>query len=335
MRVLVRGAGVAGLATAFELARRGAAVTLADTAPAAGGGASRMAGGMLAPRCEAATAGPAVLAPGRLSAEWWETAVPGAVRRAGTLVVAPARDRAELDRFAARAQAVDRLDAEALAAVEPDLAGRFRSALFVPEEAHLDPRAALAALAARLASLGVDCVFGGKAPAGGRFDRIVDCTGMAAAAALPGLRGVRGEMLLLRTDEVRLARPVRLLHPRFPVYVVPRGDGRFMVGATMIESDDAGPPSARSVMELLNAAYALHPAFGEARILEAGVGVRPAFPDNLPRLVESRGVLHVNGFYRHGFLLAPAMAARAADAVFGTVSMETREDETDRQRTTA
>ncbi len=261
--------------------------------------------------------------------------MPGAVRRAGTLVVAPARDRAELDRFAARAEAVDRLDAEALAAVEPDLAGRFRSALFVPEEAHLDPRAALAALAARLASLGVDCLFGGQAPASGRFDRIVDCTGMAAAATLPGLRGVRGEMLLLRTDEVRLARPVRLLHPRFPVYVVPRGDGRFMVGATMIESDDAGPPSARSVMELLNAAYALHPAFGEARILEAGVGVRPAFPDNLPRLVESRGVLHVNGFYRHGFLLAPAMAARAADAVFGTVSMETREDETDRQRTTA
>ena len=76
----------------------------------------------------------------------------------------------------------------------------------------------------------------------------------------------------------------------------------------MIESQDGGPISARSLMELLNAAYALHPAFGEAKIIEMGTGIRPAFPDNLPGIEENGKTLHINGAYRHGFLLAPALA---------------------------
>ncbi len=97
------------------------------------------------------------------------------------------------------------------------------------------------------------------------FSRIVDCTGRAAIAPGSQLRGVRGEMLYLKTTEVALSRPVRLLHPRIPLYVVPRSDGRFMVGATMIESEHGGPISARSLMELLNAAYTLHPALARRR----------------------------------------------------------------------
>ena len=85
----------------------------------------------------------------------------------------------------------------------------------------------------------------------------------------------------------------------------------------MIESDTDGPITARSAMELLNAAYALHPAFGEAEIVETGAGLRPAYPDNFPRLAERDGVLAVNGFYRHGFLLAPAMAEMAATCLLG------------------
>ena len=145
----------------------------------------------------------------------------------------------------------------------------------------------------------------------GAADFEVDCTGMRATTH-PELRGVRGEMLLLRTPEVSLSRPVRLLHPRIPVYVVPRADHHFMVGATMIESDAAGPITARSMMELLNAAYALHPAFGEAEIIEIGTGVRPAFADNLPRVERDGNHIRINGLYRHGFLLAPAMARQAA-----------------------
>jgi glycine oxidase len=108
---------------------------------------------------------------------------------------------------------------------------------------------------------------------------------------------------------------VRLLHPRIPLYVVPRGEGVFMVGATMIESDDTTRITARSMLELLSAAYALHPAFGEAEIVEIGTQARPAFPDNLPRIRRIDGTLYVNGLYRHGFLLAPALARRVAGVV--------------------
>ena len=69
--------------------------------------------------------------------------------------------------------------------------------------------------------------------------------------------------------------------------------------------------TARSVLELLSAAYALHPAFGEAEIIETGADLRPAFPDNLPRIRREGRMIHVNGLYRHGFLLAPALARRA------------------------
>ena len=154
--------------------------------------------------------------------------------------------------------------------------------------------------------------------AGGEgFDHVLDCRGHAAAAALPALRGVRGEMLMLRCPAVTLSRPVRLLHPRIPLYVVPRGEGLFMVGATMVESADRRAVTARSAMELLNAAYALHPAFGEAEIVEMGSNIRPAFADNMPRLVRDGPVLRLNGLYRHGFLLSPMLAAEAAAAVFG------------------
>ena len=120
---------------------------------------------------------------------------------------------------------------------------------------------------------------------------------------------------LLQTEEIALARPVRLLHPRVPVYIVPRGGGLFMVGATMIETDFDGPITARSLMELLNAAYALHPAFAEATVIETGAGIRPAFPDNFPRVTREGKTTALNGLYRHGFLLAPTMAVEVADLV--------------------
>ena len=313
MHVLVKGAGVAGLAVAWELARRGFDVAIADRARTTGAGASGFAGGMLAPWCERESAEEPVLTLGRMAADWWEAALPGHVQRRGTLVVASGRDAGELDRFAGRTSGWEWLDGEAIAALEPDLAGRFRKALFFRREAHLDPRKALSALAGTLEDARMRFLYDTKenADAAGH-DRVVDCTGAAQIGRLPGLRGVRGEMLYLESVEIGLSRPVRLLHPRHPIYIVPRGKSRFMVGATMIESADAGPVAARSLMELLNAAYALHPAFGEARVIETGAGVRPAYSDNFPRVTEDGRTIHVNGLYRHGFLLAPAMAKEVA-----------------------
>lgn len=311
MRVLVKGAGVAGLAVAWQLYRHGFRVSVADQADEVGAGASGFAGGMLAPWCERESAEEPVLALGRLAADWWEAALPGHVKRRGTLVVAGGRDAGELERFSRRTSGWEWLDEPAIAALEPDLAGRFRRALFFRQEAHVDPRQALSGLAAGLEEARMHLLFG-SGQAAIDCDQVIDCTGAAQIGRLPGLRGVRGEMLCIETTEVSLARPVRLLHPRHPIYIVPRDENRFMVGATMIESDDSGPITARSLMELLNAAYALHPAFGEARVTETGAGVRPAYPDNLPRVTQEGRTLHVNGLYRHGFLLAPAMAGEVA-----------------------
>jgi len=86
-----------------------------------------------------------------------------------------------------------------------------------------------------------------------------------------------------------------------------------MLGATMIESEDSSRITARSMLELLSAAYALNPAFGEAEVLEIGVDLRPAFPDNLPRIRRLGHTIYANGLYRHGYLLAPAVARGVAD----------------------
>ena len=140
---------------------------------------------------------------------------------------------------------------------------------------------------------------------------------MAATSSLKNLRAVRGEMLIFECHEVNFLRPIRLLHPRFPCYLVPRANGRFMVGATMVESNDDSPISARALIEMLSSVYAIHPAFAEARIVETGTGCRPSFPDNIPQIIEQDGKFYINGMYRHGFLLAPVLALDFVRKILG------------------
>jgi glycine oxidase len=323
MHVTVIGAGVAGLTCAVELAERGAMVEVLDRGEALGSSScSWYAGGMLAPWCELESAEPLIARLGRESLGWWHRRFPGTALN-GTLVVAHAREAADMAQFGRRTERFEWLNAEAIAAMEPDLRGRFQQGLYFREEGHLDPRAALAALANRLCDLGVPIRFGvsaateqlkARAP-GAPAACVIDCTGLAARGVLKDLRGVKGEMLIVRLRDVSFSRPVRVLHPRLPLYIVPRADGLFMIGATMIESDEPTRITARSMLELLSAAYALHPAFGEAEIIEIGTGVRPAFPENLPRIGWHGGTLYINGLYRHGFLLAPSLACMAAQIV--------------------
>ncbi|WP_128254376.1 FAD-dependent oxidoreductase [Falsirhodobacter deserti] len=300
--ITIRGAGVLGLCIATELTARDVPVQIAGS-PAGPEACSWYAGGMLAPFCEGEAAEEPVTRNGLIAADWWQAqGVP--VMRNGTLVVSPARDRAEVTRFARRTS--NHRDI-APAEVEPDLA-RFTRGLFFDDEAHLTPRDALAILTANLQGKGI--AFGAE-PQG----RIIDARGLAARDALRDLRGVRGEMLVIRCRDITLSRPVRLLHPRIPLYIVPRGDGVFMLGATTVESAHRGPVTARAVLEMLSAAYALHPAFAEAEVLELGADARPAFPDNLPRIRRKGDTIHANGLYRHGFLLAPAVAQMVADHI--------------------
>lgn len=318
--ITIAGAGVTGLACALELARRGASVTVFEVGAAPSDNpCSWFAGGMLAPWCEGETADPEVVQSGRDAIGWWEEITP--VERRGTLVLALPRDRAELTRFARRTQRHRWLDADGVAELEPELAGRFNQALFFEDEGHLDPRQALRDLTDAVRGHGVEIRYGTPAP-----DRVdVDCRGMAAP--LPGLRPVRGEMAMIKAADVSVTRTIRLLHPRIPLYLVPRGQGRYMIGATMIESNASRPITLRSMLELLGAAFALHPGLGEASVIETGVGLRPAFPDNVPRVARIGDTFHVNGLYRHGFLLAPALAGQLATQFF---QEKTDEDHSER-----
>lgn len=318
--VTIGGAGVVGLWQALTLAEAGHRVRLVDANPQPfAASASRYAGAMLAPDCEAEAAPAVVRDQGRLALGRWRAVYPHLVER-GTLVVAAARDRPDLVRFSRLTEAHAMLDAAGIADLEPTLSGRFASGLWFDGEAHMSAPDALAHLLDRVRSAGVDVAFGvamPEQPAQGEI--LVDCRGLAARHVLPGLRGVRGERLVVRAPELGLTRPVRLLHPRHPLYVVPWPDGHYMIGATVIESEDTGPASVRSALELLAAAYALHPSFGEAEIIEIGAGVRPAFSDNVPRVIVADGGRHifVNGAYRHGFLLAPALADAVAEVLCG------------------
>ena len=106
-------------------------------------------------------------------------------------------------------------------------------------------------------------------------------------------------------------RPVRLMHPRHSIYMVPRPGDVIVVGASEIESEDRSPVSLRSTLELLSAAHSVMPALAEARVVHTETNLRPALPDNLPTIRHSAGKTEINGLFRHGWLIAPALVEQA------------------------
>ena len=335
----ILGAGLMGRLLAVSLARVGHAVQVFDRGGPEGElSAARVAAAMLAPLAESAITEPGVVRMGQYGLTRWpellaplhtplHTPLPAPVffQQAGTLIVwhrQDAADAARLSRQLERNQvahpelpAPQALNAAGLARTEPALAGRFSSGLLLPGEGQLDNRQLLAALALEMQSLGVQVRWNTSAQPddfspgdAGQPDWLLDCRGLGARADWSQLRGVRGEVARVHAPGVSLARPTRLVHPRYPLYIAPKQDHVFVIGATEIESEDLSPASVRSTLELLSAAYAVHPGFAEARILEIATQCRPTLPDNLPavRCLRPR-VLEVNGLYRHGFMIAPAM----------------------------
>jgi len=247
--------------------------------------------------------------------------VPVFYRDHGTLLIWHGEDAGEavrVERMLASRRAhadIRRVERARVGDLEPALGPRFQQALYLPGEAQLDNRELLMAVAVALEDAGVDCqwetVMSDEALPAAGF--VVDCRGMGARREWPNLRGVRGEIVRLHAPEIELHHMLRLLHARCPVYIVPRADGRLVVGATSIESDDHSPVSVRGALELLTSAYSVLPALAEARILEFNTQVRPALADNVPALHvdRQRKVLHINGLYRHGFLLTPTVVEEA------------------------
>lgn len=317
--VEIIGSGVAGLCCARLFAERDCDVLLRSASDGISGECcSWWAGGMLAPWCELESAEPAIALMGAESTIFWKRYTNAVISR-GSLVLAHRRDKPELLQFASKTEHFRVVGESEISQLEPDLSEKFDSGLFFDDESHLDPRKALNVLMNQLESMpNVHIVTSSKVAEQElaeitTCDWRIDCRGLAARDVLQDLRGVRGEMVLLSAPDVVLHRPVRLLHPRYPLYIVPRDNQVFMIGATMLESDDRGDVTVRSIMELLNSAYALHSGFAEASILELGADARPAFQDNLPKLRRRGRTLYVNGLFRHGFLCGPAMAQRAVD----------------------
>ena len=329
----IAGAGLAGRLLAWRLALAGARVSLFDAKHRDDlTSASQTAAAMLSPLAELAVSDDAVFELGQRSLLLWpqwlaQMATPVYFRQDGTVVVAHTQDGASLEHFtrllnhklpeASKAQ-VQMLDAAALAQVEPTLAGRFNGGLFLAGEGQLANDQLMAALATELDRQGVQWHEGlaveGVEPkaivcANQRHgvDAAVDARGVGSKSQLSTLRGVRGEVLRVECQGITLKRPVRLMHPRYQLYVAPRPNGEFVVGATELESEDTGPVTVRSVLELASALHSLHPAFGEARVLRMSAALRPALDDHRPALAQIDGVWHINGLYRHGYLCAPAL----------------------------
>lgn len=321
-KITVKGAGIAGLWCTLVLARRGHDVTLVErSAEPFKSACSFYAGAMLAPYAEEEGAEELIRKLGLRSIELWRETYPE-TQTHGSLIVAQPRDAKELDRFERMTQGHEQVNEEQIALMEPDLAGRYTRGLYFQQEAHVHPHAAMDFLLNAAEEAGAAAHFGCEDTPRGA-DLLIDCRGLAARDDLTELRGVRGERLVIRTGEINFSRPIRLLHPRFPLYVVPWGYGFHLIGATQIESEETGPVTVRSALELLSTAYALHPSFGEAEIIGFGAGTRPSFPDNRPRIVVRQDHIYINGLYRHGFLLAPALAEMTADFIeTGTTESE-------------
>ena len=349
-RIGIAGAGVLGRLLAWQLGRAGHAVTVFDPAPgpqapatgALNGRSEHAAGftaaGMLSPIAELDNAGPAMARLGwRSLALWRDTAeqlradgcTAPLFAQHGSLLLAHGADLGTASRVLSRLQAATALAAElpapqpldraALAALEPAVTPGLH-AWRLPGEAQVMSRDMLTALAVHAPQVHwcwgerVDRVEPGRITlADGdvlAFDLAIDVRGVGARPGMP-IRGVRGEVVWLHAPGVRLQRPLRLLHPRHRVYIVPRPGDLFVVGASEIESEDRSPVSLRSAVELMAAAHSAVPELAEARIVHMEVNLRPALPDNEPRIEHQEGLLRINGLFRHGWLIAPALAQNA------------------------
>ena len=330
----IAGAGVMGRVLAWQLCRAGYTVSLFDKDDIDfGDAAAYTAAGMLTPYCEVESAELMVYELGMRSLNLWKQLADElkgdmGYFQQGSIVVSHATDRPDYQHFIQQVahklspsqDQCKQLNQQQLAMLEPELASQFHEATYLPEEAWLCPSKTLQLLADNLIEQGIQWYANRvihKAEASlvetnegkHHFDCVIDCRGLGAKPQWNELRGVRGELIWLQAPEVKIKRLVRLMHPRYRLYLVPRGyDDLYVVGATQIESNDRGPMTVRSSLELLSAAYSLHPAFAEARIVDMKTNCRPALNDNLPKIEYRSGLLRVNGLFRHGFLLSPALA---------------------------
>ncbi|WMS91341.1 FAD-dependent oxidoreductase [Pseudoalteromonas sp. HL-AS1] len=328
--IAVVGFGLAGRLAALELSKLHHVTVFEADDEQTPNSAGKVAAAMLAPLAESVLCEADLALMGLDSMKRWPEIVSeleGDVffQQQGTLVVAHQQDKGDLQSFTQRIKPIAGHSAQALnalqiAQLEPELANRFNQGLFLPCEGQIDNQAFYKASFTMLNKRKVKCVFNQRVTIKNGeinnrpFDYIIDCRGLGAKSDKP-LRGVRGEVARLYAPEVNLTRPVRLMHPRYPIYIAPKPNHEYVIGATEIESQDSGAATVRSTLELLSAAYTVHSGFAEARLLNIQAGLRPAFSDNRPEVSQVGNVISINGLYRHGYMLAPALVAQVVSRI--------------------
>jgi glycine oxidase len=341
------GGGIIGCAIARTLARRGADVTVFEER-AIGAGATQASAGVLAPYVEAYEAGPLrdltvrslCLYDAFVEAVAAESGAAIDYARCGSLEVALAQEEAE--RFTQLASGDDRsaltwLDAQAVREMEPALSRSILGGVLAPAHGYVSAPQLTAALAASARAAGavflpvrasavhphgpgVSVTLEGSGVR--RFDRMVIAPGSWASTVEVGgmprspIAPVKGQLLRLRWRGA----PIRRILWSSLCYVVPRGDGTLLVGATMEDAGFDDRATAEGVQRMLEAVKTLLPEAGRTEFLEARAGLRPASPDGLPlvgRSASSDAVLYAIGHFRNGVMLAPLTAALLENAVLG------------------
>lgn len=331
MQAGIVGMGIMGRLLALALHNAGWQVTLFDCSDG-NTNCSSAAAGLLTPFSELDKADRLISRLGQKSIKTYWPRILKQVsdsvyfKKFGTVVLTHPNDQAEWYSFNRRIS--DQLDdaiscyqplsQDNLMQLEPELA-KFETAYYFPDEAHIDCQSLLLALHTYLDAKGVKYVTNTHVVLlkphmivtdhkSYEFDMVFDCRGLGASQVFSDLRAVRGELIWLHAPDVALQRPIRLLHPRYSLYLVPRPGNIYLVGATEIEAKDCSPISVRSTLELLTAVYYVHAGFAEARILKTVTHCRPTLSNHLPRIKFTDGLIAVNGLYRHGYLIAPVLA---------------------------
>lgn len=319
MKAGIVGSGIMGKLLALSLQDNGWDVTLFDKQDGMMN-CSMAAAGLLTPVAELEKSDPIIFKLGYESLHLlWEKIIAKLntsiyFKKMGSLLIAHPQDKHELDQFyhlMSHKISFDqclKIHSKKITELEPALT-KFSDAYFLPSEGQIDNQSLLEAIQHYL-STKITYQFNADIThlKDYKFDMVFDCRGLGAQSIFNDLRSVRGELIWLYAPDVVITRPIRLLHPRYKLYIVPRPDHIYIIGASEIESEDHSPISVRSALELLSAVYYSHPAFSEARIIKTVTHCRPTLSNHLPKIKYNDGLIAINGLYRHGFLIAPAIA---------------------------
>jgi glycine oxidase len=325
MKAAVVGAGVIGKLLAFRLVNAGWNVTLfekeADNHAAS---CSMAAAGLLTPITELEKSDSLIYELGKAAlTKHWPNILQQLdevvyFQNQGSLVLAHPRDNTEMTRFINTIsdrvpdQAIyEKLTQADIVKLEPAIT-KFENGYFLPMEGQLDNQSLLKSVSRYLQHHQVEfrenfLVDDINNLVNTSFDITFDCRGLGAKSVFNDLRGIRGELIWIHAPDVDIHRPIRLMHPRYNLYIAPRPGNMYILGASEIESEEVSHISVRTMLELLSSAYYLHPGFAEAKVVKTLTQCRPTLTDHLPKIKYADGVVAINGLYRHGFLIAPTL----------------------------